>query len=204
MIVGYARTSTTDQKAGYEAQLRDLAAAGCEKVFKEQVSSIAEREQLNAALDFVREGDTFVVTKLDRLARSTAHLLEIVEKLNDKGVGLHILDPDINTNSVFGELILTVIGAIAQFERKMMLERQREGIKKARDDGRYRGRPPLKIAKVEEMRSLLAQGFNPTQVARKMKVARSTVYRLAMTEERARAAEVARREYVGKSRRAAG
>ena len=79
MIIGYARTSTVDQKAGFEAQLRELKAAGCEKVFAEQVSSVGEREQLQAALDFIREGDILVTTKLDRLARSMRHLLDIVD-----------------------------------------------------------------------------------------------------------------------------
>jgi DNA invertase Pin-like site-specific DNA recombinase len=81
MKVGYARTSTSDQKAGFEAQLAELEQAGCEKVFKEQVSSVAHRAQLDAALDFIREGDTLVVSKLDRLARSTQHLLEIADRV---------------------------------------------------------------------------------------------------------------------------
>ncbi|SRR6266516_5184080 len=79
MLIGYARTSTTEQAAGLDAQLRDLRAAGCKKLYKEQVSSVVERTQLNAALDYAREGDTLVVTKLDRLARSARHLLELVE-----------------------------------------------------------------------------------------------------------------------------
>ena len=85
MKVGYARTSTLEQVAGFDAQIRDLTAAGCEKVFKEQVSSVSQREQLNTALDFIRDGDTLVVTKLDRLARSTQHLLDIIGKLKAKG-----------------------------------------------------------------------------------------------------------------------
>src|SRR6516225_10649199 len=91
-LVGYARTSTTEQRAGLEAQLRDLKAAGCTKIFKEQVSSIGERAQLEAALNYVREGDTLVVTKLDRLARSARGLSELVEDLEHKGVALRILN----------------------------------------------------------------------------------------------------------------
>src|ERR1700681_1328102 len=86
VLVGYGRTSTTDQVAGLEAQVRDLKAAGCKKVFREQVSSVVERSQLDAALDYVREGDTLVVTKLDRLARSIVHLWEIVQALDAKDV----------------------------------------------------------------------------------------------------------------------
>jgi DNA invertase Pin-like site-specific DNA recombinase len=92
VLVGYGRTSTTDQVAGLEAQVRDLKAAGCKKIFREQVSSVAERSQLDSALDYVREGDTLVVTKLDRLARSTLHLWDIVQSLDAKGVALRILN----------------------------------------------------------------------------------------------------------------
>ena len=88
MIVGYARTSTVDQNAGLEAQLRELAAAGCEKTFQEQVSSVAERIQLGAALEFVREGDILVVTKLDRLARSVRDLMVILQSLENKRAGV--------------------------------------------------------------------------------------------------------------------
>ena len=95
MLIGYARTSTSEQVAGLQAQLRDLdAVAGCTKIFSEQVSSVGQRAQLDAALEFVREGDTLCVTKLDRLARSTAHLLSLVDFLEGKGVALRILDFD--------------------------------------------------------------------------------------------------------------
>ena len=97
MIVGYARTSTLEQIAGIEAQLRDLAAAGAEKVFQEQVSSVAARAQLDTALDFMREGDVFVVSKLDRLARSVPHLLAITERLKSKGVTLRVLNLGLDT-----------------------------------------------------------------------------------------------------------
>lgn len=88
MLIGYARTSTLDQDAGFEAQLRDLTAQGCEKLFQEQVSSLAPRKQLEAALEFARHGDTLVVTKLDRLARSVVHLGKIIGTLEAKGVAL--------------------------------------------------------------------------------------------------------------------
>ena len=139
MLVGYGRTSTAEQAAGLEAQRRDLSAAGCEKLFVEQVSSVGQREQLEAALDFVREGDTLVCTKLDRLARSTAHLLEIVDRLDRKGVGLRVLDfggSAVDTQSPTGKLMLTMFGAMAQFEREIMLQRQREGIAQAKAAGK--------------------------------------------------------------------
>src|SRR3569833_2969852 len=103
MQVGYARTSTLDQEAGLDAQLRELEALGCGKVFSEQTSSVGKRPQLAAALDFVREGDTLVVTKLDRLARSVLHLGEITARLTEKGVGLRILNLGIDTSSPTGK-----------------------------------------------------------------------------------------------------
>jgi DNA invertase Pin-like site-specific DNA recombinase len=129
MLIGYARTSTLDQKASIEAQLKELQEAGCEKVFAEQVSSVdvARREQLALALDFIREGDSLAVAKLDRLARSVAHLLAIVDQLKAKGASLRILNLSIDTSTPKGALMLTMLGGIAQFEREIMLERQREG-----------------------------------------------------------------------------
>src|ERR1700732_2563207 len=115
MIVGYARTSTAGQIAGLEAQERELRAAGCDKIFREQVSSVAERQQLEAALDYVREGDSLTVTKLDRLARSVGDLLATVAKLEAKGVSLRVLSmsgtQSLDTSTAIGRLMLSVIGA---------------------------------------------------------------------------------------------
>ena len=184
MIVGYARTSTIDQKAGLEAQERDLKAAGCERLFIEQVSSVdvAAREQLAQALDFVRDGDTLVVTKLDRLARSVAHLLDISERIKAKGAHLRILDLAIDTSTATGELLLTMVGAIAQFERGIMLERQREGIAKAKAAGKYRGRKPTAQAKSEDARALAAEGVRPTEIAARLGISRASAYRLLATD----------------------
>ncbi len=123
-----------------EAQERDLRAAGAEEIHSEQVSSIARRQGLENAISYCRRGDTLIVTKLDRLARSVTHMWEIVRRLNEKGVALRILDLSIDTGSPTGKLILTVMGGIGEFERRMMLERQREGIAKAKAEGRYKGR----------------------------------------------------------------
>jgi DNA invertase Pin-like site-specific DNA recombinase len=135
--IGYARTSTIEQTAGFEAQITELEGAGCEKIFQEQVSSMAQRPKLEAALDYIRDGDTLVVCKLDRLARSTQNLLDITDRIRRKGAHLHILNLGMDTGTATGKLLLTVIGAIGQFEREIMLERQREGIAKA--NGKYRG-----------------------------------------------------------------
>jgi DNA invertase Pin-like site-specific DNA recombinase len=136
MLVGYGRTSTVEQEAGLEAQTRDLTAAGCEKIFSEQVSSVAERAELERALDFVRQGDTLVVTRLDRLARSVRDLLEIVDRIAAKGAALKVLAMGLDTGGATGRLMLQVLGAVAEFERALMLERQREGIRKAQAAGK--------------------------------------------------------------------
>jgi hypothetical protein len=115
-MIGYGRTSTIEQVAGLEAQIRDLKAAGAEKLFRENVSSVAPRHQLEAAIEFAREGDTLVVTKIDRLARSVRHLCEIVDRLQAKGVALRILNMNLDTNDATGKLMLQIIGSIAEFE----------------------------------------------------------------------------------------
>jgi DNA invertase Pin-like site-specific DNA recombinase len=182
MLVGYARTSTVDQEAGLEAQLRELKGLGCKKVFQEQTSSVGERKALEEALEFTREGDTLVVTKLDRLARSVTHLGEIVERLGQKKVALRILDLGIDTSSATGELVLNVMGAIAQFERKMMLERQREGIAKAKAEGRYKGRKPTARAKTHEIKALSAQGVSLSEIARRLNVGKTSVHRVLQAD----------------------
>ena len=176
MLIGYARTSTAEQEAGLAAQERDLKRAGCERVFSEQVSSVAQRLQLAAALDYVRESDKLIVTRLDRLARGMGDLPEIAEQLRGKGVALQVLDPAMDTSTAAGELIFHMFGAVASFERKLMLERQREGIAKARAEGRYTGRKPTVRNQAETIRAMMAAGDGPTVIARKLKVARSSVY----------------------------
>src|SRR3954452_7459226 len=120
MLIGYARTSTLEQEAGLEAQFRDLQALGCEKVIKEQTSSVGRRRGLEEAMEFARSGDTLVVTKLDRLARSVPHMWEIIGRLKAKDVALRILNLGIDTSTPTGKLMLNVIGGVAEFEREMM------------------------------------------------------------------------------------
>jgi DNA invertase Pin-like site-specific DNA recombinase len=122
------------------AQERDLRAAGVERVFAEQISSVATRSQLEAVLDFIRSGDLFVVTKIDRLARSVADLCAIVKRIEAKGATLRVLQINLDTATPTGKLMLNMLGSIAEFERSLMLERQREGIAKAKGEGKYKGR----------------------------------------------------------------
>lgn len=179
MLIGYARTSTLEQKAGLEAQREALRAVGCERLWEEQVSSVASREGLKAALSFAREGDTLVVTKLDRLARSVRHLGELVDGLEARMVGLRVLDLGLDTGTATGKLMLNVLGSVAQFEREMMLERQKEGIAKAKADGKYRGRKPTARNKQPEIRRLLNEGLSKREVARELSISERSVHRFA-------------------------
>lgn len=139
MIVGYARVSTVEQNE--ERQLRTLEAAGAEKVFLDKLSGKnTDRPQLKEMLSFVREGDIVLVSEYSRLARSTADLLNIIEQLKDKGVNVQSQKEKLDTSTPQGEFMLTVFAGIATLERKMMLQRQREGIAIAKEQGKYKGR----------------------------------------------------------------
>jgi DNA invertase Pin-like site-specific DNA recombinase len=178
MIVGYARTSTVEQIAGFEAQERDLRAAEVERVFAEQISSVATRAQLEAALDFIRAGDVFVVTKIDRLARSVADLCAIVKRIESKGATLRILAINLDTATPTGKLMLNVLASVAQFEREVMLERQREGIAKAKGEGRYKGRAPTARAKSADVHRLAANGMTRDAIAAQLGIGVASVYRV--------------------------
>ena len=181
MLVGIARTSTLDQQAGLEAQVRDLKAFGCEEVYQEQVSSVGERPQLDAAIKSLRKGDKLVVTKLDRLARSVRHLGELLETLEAKGAGLVILSmggQQIDTTTATGKMMLNVMASVAQFEREMMLERQREGIAKAKAEGKYTGRKPTAMNKSGAALSLLKTGMSKATVCEQLGISRASLYRI--------------------------
>ena len=181
MLIGYARTSTEDQEAGLEAQIRDLKAAGVaeDNIYHEQVSSVdAERPQLKEAMRFMRKGDTFVVAKLDRLARSVINYAEIERKLAAKGVALKVLNLGVDTSTPTGRLIHNTLIGIAQFEREMMLERQREGIAKAKREGQYMGRKPTVRAKAAEIKALAAEGVGTVEIAKRLNVGRVSVWRV--------------------------
>jgi DNA invertase Pin-like site-specific DNA recombinase len=186
-LIGYARTSTVDQQAGFEAQHRDLKAAGCRKVFSEQASAVGDRAQLDAVLDYCREGDTLVVTKLDRLARSARHLSELVDSLEGKGVTLRILNfggDAVDTRGATGRLMLNMFAAMAQFEREMMLERQREGIARAKAEGKYKGRKPTARAKAQDALRLFREGKKVAHIAKELGIGRGSVYRALESAER--------------------
>ena len=181
MIIGYARTSTADQTAGLAAQERDLTTAGAEKVYAEQVSSMTHRPLLAEALAFLREGDALMVSRPDRLARSTAELLAIEADLSKRGAGLIVLSMGgerLDTRNPASKLMLTILAGVATWEREIMLERQREGIAKAKGEGKYKGRKPTVAAQTAAIREAVAAGEKPAAVARRLGVARSSVYRM--------------------------
>ena len=155
-----------------------ISKGGCTKVFAEQVSSVAERQQLEAALDYLRDGDVLIVTKLDRLCRSMRDLMHIVDRTAAKGAGLRILSMSLDTTTPTGKLMLNVLGSVAEWERETMLERQREGIAKAKAAGKYKGRAKTAMAKADEVVALLAEGVSPTEVVKQLCISRSSVYRV--------------------------
>ncbi|MCE3238861.1 MAG: recombinase family protein [Gammaproteobacteria bacterium] len=178
MNIGYARTSTAEQMAGLEAQLAELQAVHCEKIFQEQVSSHARCTGLKAAIDFAREGDLFVVTKIDRLARSVTDLLTIIQTLHEKKVGIRILNLGMNTQTPTGKMILTVLASVAQFEREIMLECQREVVAKAKAAGKYKGRKPISFKKQKEVMNLVNKKTPKTAIAKELEIGEATVYRI--------------------------
>jgi DNA invertase Pin-like site-specific DNA recombinase len=178
MLIGYARVSTQDQNPAL--QLDALKAAGCEKVFVEKASGAQrERPGLKAALDYMRAGDTLVVWKLDRLARSLKQLIETVELLDGKDMGFRSLTEAIDTTTAGGKLIFHIFGALAEFERSIIKERTKAGLEAARARGRTGGRPPALTEKdLTAAKALLADSaITVDEVAKRLNVAASTLYR---------------------------
>ena len=180
MLIGYARTSTVDQQAGFEAQLVELKSYGCDRTYQEQVSAVATRNQLDSALDMLRKGDKLVVTKLDRLARSVAHMGDILQQIEAKGAGLVILSlgsERIDTTTATGKLILNMMVSVAQFEREMMKERQVEGIKRAQAEGKYKGRVPKAMQQADKVKALVDAGVTRVQVQERLGISKASYYR---------------------------
>ena len=176
-IIGYARASTEDQKL--DAQIKQLKEANCERIYQEKVSGAkVDRPELVAMLDYVREGDTVVVTKLDRIARSTKHLLEIADLLKKKKVVFKVLNINFDTSTPTGKLMQTMLAAVAEFEREMMLERQAEGIRIAKAQGKFKGRKPTAREKSDEVLKLLGDGLTKEAVAEKVGIGVASVYRI--------------------------
>lgn len=178
MIVGYVRVSTVEQNE--ERQLITMKKHGVEKIYSEKISAKnTKRPQLQLMLDFVREGDTVVIHDFSRLARSTSDLLKIVEFLNEKGVILISEKENIDSKTPTGKLMLTMIGAINEFERTNLLERQREGIELAKKRGVYKGRKKISIPDFEKHYSrYLNRELSKSELARELNISRPTLDRL--------------------------
>jgi DNA invertase Pin-like site-specific DNA recombinase len=177
MLIGYARVSTQDQNP--QLQLDALKAAGCDKVYEEKASGAKrDRPQLAEALKFMRSGDTLVVWKLDRLARSLKQLIETVEHLDTQGIGLRSLTENIDTTTAGGKLVFHLFGALAEFERSIIRERTIAGLASARARGRIGGRPrSLSDDDLVAARALLSDPtITAQQVADRLKVSLSTLY----------------------------
>lgn len=175
--IGYARVSTTDQDT--EIQVKQLEAAGCDKVYREQISgSTMERPQLQAALDYIREGDILVVTRIDRLARTLRDLQNMVYSLRENGIHLQATEQSIDTSTAAGKAFLGMLGVFAEFETNLREERQAEGIMKAKAAGKYKGRAPLADEAVEQVLELIASGLSKSKVAKRVGISRGTVYRV--------------------------
>jgi len=175
-VLGYARVSTADQDVAGQA-LR-LEQAGAMRVFTDVRSGKSmDRPGLTELLAYARRGDTLAIVRLDRLGRSLAELLSVVEQLKARGVALLSLEENIDTASAAGELIFHVFGAIAQFERRLIVERTKDGIAAARAKGKVPGRQPVDADKVQAALKLVQAGLSPTKAASQLGLGRSTVYR---------------------------
>ena len=174
MKIAYIRTSSVQQNL--DVQRETVTKFGVDKIFEEQVSgaSTDNREQLKQALDFVRDGDELVVTRIDRLARSVRDLQNIVHELEQKNVKLVCTEQPVDTSNAMGKMFLDLLGVFASFERTMIKERQAEGIAKAKLRGVYKGRKP----KVEASRinDLKEEGLSISAIARELNISRKTVY----------------------------
>jgi DNA invertase Pin-like site-specific DNA recombinase len=176
LLIGYGRVSSSGQSL--DIQHNALREAGCEKVFSEKMSgrSTTDREQLQHAIDFVREGDTLVVTRLDRLARSVGDLHQIIEKLIAKKVAFKCIHQSaVDTDTSTGRLMLAMLAAVAAFENDIRSERQREGVERAKLAGKYRGRPAS--IDPERVKTLKADGMGATEIAKTMNIGKASVYR---------------------------
>ena len=176
MKVGYARCSSVDQNL--DVQLETLKKVGCEKIYKEKVSgtSTQGRDELKECLDYVREGDELVITRIDRLARSVLDLQLIVKELSDKGVNLTATEQSINTKTVEGKCFLDMLSVFADFETNLRKERQLEGIAKAKEKGIYKGRKSTIDA--DMIRELKESGLGASAIAKQMSIHRDSVYRV--------------------------
>lgn len=180
MIIGYARVSTVEQNI--ERQEVALQELGCEKIYIDKITGATlDRPQFNEMMNYVREGDTLIVSEYNRLSRSTMDLLTTIGILEEKGVIVKSMKEDFDTSTPHGKLILTIFAGLAEFERTLMKQRQAEGIERAKLAGKYKGRKPKEYDQVllkEVLSSLANNCMTVTEASKKLGVTRATVYNL--------------------------
>lgn len=177
-MIGYARVSTRGQNE--EPQLDLLEAAGCERIFQDKVSGrLAKRPDWDRCREYLRPGDTLVVTRLSRIARSVRNLLEVAAWLNERGVGLKVLQQSIDTTSPMGRMVFTIMGAVDEFQADVIRENTREGLASARARGRVGGRPrALTGTKLDQVLKMYdARELTVAQIAETVGTSRATIYR---------------------------
>jgi DNA invertase Pin-like site-specific DNA recombinase len=179
-IIGYARVSTADQDCSIQEAALRTAGATIVRSEKRSGTALKGRAELETILDFLQAGDTLMVTRIDRLARSVADLERIVAAVREKGAFLQATEQPIDTSSPAGTAFLQMLGVFAQFETALRRERQMEGITKAKAEGRYKGRPATVDA--GKVRELHADGVSPSEIARRLAIGRASVYRALETK----------------------
>jgi DNA invertase Pin-like site-specific DNA recombinase len=175
-MIGYARVSTSSQST--DIQVAKLKEAGCSIIRMEKVSGRSRegRTELETVMDFIQAGDTLVVAKLDRLGRATRDVLNLVHELEQRGASLKVLEPAIDTSGPMGKVVLTVLGMVSEMELGFIRERQKDGIEKAKAEGRYKGRPAtLTPADILRMK---ADGMGATAIAKSLNCSRSAIYKI--------------------------
>jgi DNA invertase Pin-like site-specific DNA recombinase len=177
MKIGYARVSTQDQNL--ELQLDALNDYGAEKIFQEKITGTkADRPQLSEMIKILRKGDTVVVWKLDRIGRSMRHLLDLVDEFRETGIGFISLKENIDTTTATGKLIFNIFASLAEFERDMLSERTKAGLKAAKARGRSGGRPNKRNDKAKAVESLYQSGFRINEIVKQTELSRATIYRI--------------------------
>lgn len=181
--IGYARVSTKDQSL--DSQIDVLKEQGCERIYSEKVSGRKyKRTELDRCLDYIRDGDTLVITKLDRLGRTTKQLIELSQYLEEKGIDLEIIDTNVNTKDAMGKMFFTMMSAFAELEANLLSERTKKGLESARARGRKGGRPGIGEEKEEMIMSLYdSKKYTGEEISKMTKVSRTTIYKVIKKRE---------------------
>lgn len=173
--IGYARVSTFDQNL--DSQLDELKKAGCTKIFQEKASSVKKRPEFEKCLDYLREGDTLVVWKLDRLGRTTKKLLELIDDLKDRGINLQIITLGVDTSTAAGRLFFTMMAGLAEMERELIRERTNAGLQAARARGRMGGRKPIDEQIMARAMMMYEAKMTVDDITKTLDISRSTFYK---------------------------